>query len=110
MNETRLTFGKRLDWTASALVLYSCQLYLTFFVPADRIIFFCTTTGSQSLSEFLFWFCSEFFLRSYPTTNKVYPTKVFLFAPSEVWLRSKAKISITVESQGTRRSQIERLS
>lgn len=31
MNETRLTFGKRLDWTASALVLYSCQLYLPFF-------------------------------------------------------------------------------
>lgn len=40
MNETRLTFGKRLDWTASALVLYSCQLYLPFLYLQTELSFF----------------------------------------------------------------------
>jgi len=82
MNETRLTFGKRLDWTASALVLSSCISCLPpFFTCRYNCIFsffvWLHATRSLSLSQFflcrflvLYWVLSFTIL---PPTTSFWP-------------------------------------
>lgn len=102
MNETRLTFGKRLDWIASALVslqLQSLALFLT--CNRYKIVSFCAATrytlryrylsGSQflvlALRGFLlfFWFCFYIFMSLPPTKSRRKSPVQCNFACNSLW-------------------------
>lgn len=83
MNETRLTFGKRLDWTASALVSLQLQFPAPFLTcNRYKIVSFCAATRyTLDIAIFRvlsFWFLlvgSSFFFYCFCIFMSLPPTK-----------------------------------